>query len=83
VVAFYNQRGNAEQYIKEGKHSPKWTRPSCGKFRNIEIRLQLHALAYNLANIMLPDGVKRDTAPLVLGLSYDFHEVGGHLRNAG
>ena len=52
VVAFYNQRGKAEQYIKEGKHAIKWTRLSCGKFRNNAVRLQLHALAYNLANFM-------------------------------
>ena len=52
VVAFYNQRGRAEQYIKEGKYAIKWTRLSCGKFRNNEVRLQLHALAYNLANFM-------------------------------
>ncbi len=52
VVAFYNQRGKAEQYIKEGKYAIKWTRLSCGKFRNNEVRLQLHALAYNLGNFM-------------------------------
>ncbi|MGI9503099.1 MAG: IS1380 family transposase, partial [Geminicoccaceae bacterium] len=49
VVAFYNHRGTAEQYIKEGKNAIKWTRLSCCKFRNNEVRLQLHALAYNLA----------------------------------
>ncbi len=62
VVAFYNQRGKAEQYIKEGKYAIKWTRLSCGKFRNNEVRLQLHALAYNLANFMrtlaLPEEVE-------------------------
>ena len=52
VVAFYNQRGTAEQYIKEGKYAIKWTRLSCSKFRNNEVRLQLHALAYNLGNFM-------------------------------
>ena len=52
VVAFYNHRGTAEQYIKEGKYAIKWTRLSCGKFRNNEVRLQLHALAYNLGNFM-------------------------------
>jgi hypothetical protein len=52
VVAFYNQRGTAEQYIKEGKNAIKWTRLSCLKFRNNAVRLQLHALAYNLANFM-------------------------------
>jgi len=52
VVAFYNRRGTAEQWIKEGKNAVKWTRLSCQRFRNNEIRLQLHALAYNLANFM-------------------------------
>ena len=52
VVAFYNRRGTAEQWIKEGKKAIKWTRLSCRKFRNNEVRLQLHALAYNLANFM-------------------------------
>ena len=52
VVAFYNHRGTAEQYIKEGKNAINWTRLSCRKFRNNEVRLQLHALAYNLGNFM-------------------------------
>jgi hypothetical protein len=52
VTLFYNQRGKAEQYIKEGKNAIKWTRLSCLKFRNNAARLQLHALAYNLANFM-------------------------------
>ncbi len=51
VVAFYNQRGTAEPYIKEGKNE-KWTRLSCRKFRDNAVRLQLHALAYNLGNFM-------------------------------
>ena len=38
--------------IKEGKHAIKWTRLSCQRFRNNAVRLQLHALAYNLANFM-------------------------------
>jgi hypothetical protein len=52
VVAFYNQRGKAEQYIKKGKNAIKWTRLSCRKFRDNAVRLQLHAPAYNLANFM-------------------------------
>ena len=28
LVAFYNQRGTAEQWIKEGKNAIKWTRLS-------------------------------------------------------
>ena len=42
----------AEQHIKEGKHAFRWTRLSCKRFRDNEVRLQLHALAYNLANFL-------------------------------
>ena len=35
--------------IKEGKGAIKWTRLSCHSFA-ANIRLQLHALAYNLGN---------------------------------
>ena len=52
VVAFYNQRGTAEQYIKEGKKAIHWTRLSCRSFTANAVRLQLHALAYNLGNFM-------------------------------
>jgi hypothetical protein len=62
VVVFYNRRGTAEQWIKEGKNAIRWTRLSCRRFRNNEVRLQLHALAYNLGNFMrtlaLPDAVE-------------------------
>jgi len=63
VAAFYNQRGTAEQWIKEGKNAIKWTRLSCCSFAANAVRLQLHALAYNLANFMrtlaLPEAVKQ------------------------
>ena len=36
-----------------------------------------------ITKIMLPDGVKGDTAPLALGLWYDFPEFGGYLGNVG
>jgi hypothetical protein len=52
IVAFYNQRGTCEQYIKEGKNAIKWTRLSCRTFAANTVRLQLHALAYNLGNFM-------------------------------
>src|ERR1700680_3846593 len=52
VVAFYNQRGTAEQWIKEGKNAVKWTRLSCRTMAANAVRLQLHALAYNLGNFL-------------------------------
>ena len=61
VVAFYNKRGTCEQWIKEGKNAIKWTRLSCCAFAANAVRLQLHALAYTLANFMrtlaLPEAV--------------------------
>ncbi len=54
MLAFYNGRGTAELYIKEGKHALKWTRLSCMRFAANAVRLQLHALAYNLANVLRP-----------------------------
>jgi hypothetical protein len=50
VVAFYNKHGTCEQWIKEGKGAIRWTRLSCRSFSANAVRLQLHALAYNLGN---------------------------------
>jgi len=50
VVRFYNRRGTAEQWIKEGKNAVKWTKLSCRRFKDNAARLHLFALAYNLAN---------------------------------
>ena len=61
VVKFYNGRGIAEQWIKEGKHAVRWTKLSCHDFADNQVRLQLFALAYNLGNFLrrlaLPRGV--------------------------
>jgi len=63
VVAFYNGRGTAEQRIREGKNAAKWTRLSCRSMQTNAVGLQLHALAYSLANsfrtLVLPDEVAR------------------------
>jgi len=53
-------QGTAEQHTKEGKNAIRWTRLSCRTFKANAVRLQLHALAYNLGNFMrtlaLPQG---------------------------
>jgi hypothetical protein len=63
VVAFYNKRGTAEQWIKEFKNAIKSTRLSCCSFAADAVRVQLHMLAYNLAKFMqtlaLPEAVKQ------------------------
>ena len=63
VVKFYNGRGTAEQWIKEGKNAVRWTRLSCQTFRANHARLQLFALAYNLGTFLrrlaLPKSVRQ------------------------
>jgi hypothetical protein len=51
VVRFYNKRGTAEQWIKEGKRAVAMTRLSCHRFRPNEVRLWLSVIAYNLGNL--------------------------------
>lgn len=62
VVAFYNQRRTAQQHIKEGKTALIRPRLSCMRFVANAVQLQLHALAYNVANFLrtlpLPEAVK-------------------------
>ena len=62
IVRFYNGRGTAEQWIKEGKYALNWTRLSCHKFVANQIRLELFVLSYNLGNSMrrlaLPEAMK-------------------------
>jgi hypothetical protein len=62
VVRFYNGRGIAEQWIKEGKYALNWTRLSCKHFLSNQVRLGLFVLTYNLGNflrrLVLPGKVK-------------------------
>jgi Transposase DDE domain group 1 len=61
VARFYNKRGTAEQWIKEGKQAVKMTRLSCHRFQANEVRLWLSLIAYNLGNLwrrlVLPKGI--------------------------
>ena len=70
VVRFYNKRGTAEQWIKEGKIALNWTRLSCHDFDDNQVRLQLFVLAYNLGNFLrrlaLPRSVKHWTLTTLL-----------------
>jgi hypothetical protein len=51
AVRFYNRRGTAEQWIKEGKQAVKVTRLGCHRFRSNEVRLWLSVIAYNLGTL--------------------------------
>ena len=48
IFAWYNARGQAENFIKDLKCDVAADRLSCHGFRANALRLQLHALAYNL-----------------------------------
>ena len=56
VVRFYNKRGTAEQWIKEGKQAETMTRLSCHRFRSNQMRLALSLLAYNLGKSVAATG---------------------------
>ena len=60
-MRFYNKRGTAEQWIKEGKQAVAMTRLSCHRFRANEVRLWLSVIAYNLGHrwrrLVLPKGI--------------------------
>ena len=62
IVRFYNGRGTAEQWIKEGKYALNWIRLSCHKFVDNQVRLELFILANNLGNFLrrltLPEAMK-------------------------
>ena len=52
IVRFYNHRGTAKQWIKEGKTATHWTRLSRHRFRANEVRLLLGVIVYNLGNLL-------------------------------
>jgi hypothetical protein len=80
VVRFYNKRGTAQQWIKEGKQATHWTRMSCHRFRANEVRLQLSVLAYNLGNLwrrlVLPTRIGRWS---LTGVQQRLVKTGGRL----
>ncbi|OLD61576.1 MAG: hypothetical protein AUI53_05200 [Acidobacteria bacterium 13_1_40CM_2_60_7] len=80
VVRFYNKRGTAGQWIKEGKLAVNWTRLSCHRFRGNEVRLRLSVIAYNLGNLWrrlaLPRRIQNSS---VTSLQHRLVKTGGRL----
>ena len=80
VGRFYNKRGTAEQWIREGKQAVKMTRLSCHRFRANEVRLWLSVIAYTLGNLWrrlaLP---KRVDAWSLTSLQQRLMKTGGRL----
>jgi hypothetical protein len=51
VLRFYNKRGTARQWIKEGKQAVAMTRLSCHRFCSNEVWLWLSVITYNVGNL--------------------------------
>jgi hypothetical protein len=82
VVRFYNKRGTAEQWIKEGKQAVAMTRLSCHRFRANEVRLWLSVLAYNLGNLWRRLALPVQVATWSLtSLQQRLVKTGGRLRS--
>jgi len=80
VVHFYNGRGTAEQWIKEGKNTLNWTRLSCHRFAANKVRLLLFVLAYNLGNFLRRLGLPRAVKEWSLqSLQLKLIKVGGRV----
>ncbi len=58
VVRFYNKRGTAEQWIKEGKLAVSWTRLPCHRFRGNEVRLWLSVIPTFSGRLALPNRIR-------------------------
>lgn len=70
-MRFYNGRGTAEQWTKEGKDTVILMRLSCHYFVDNQVQLQLVAPAYNLGNFLrrlaLPRSVQHWTLTTLRG----------------
>ncbi len=85
VVRFYNKRGTAEQWIKEGKQATHWTGYRVIGSGTNEARLQLSLLAYNLGNLwrrlVLPKRIDAwSRTSLQQRLVQDWWAAGKHAR---
>ena len=83
ITRFYNGRGTAEQWIKEGKYALNWTRLFCHPFVANQVRLALFVLVYNLGNLLrrlgLPQAIQaiKDWSPR--SVQVKLIKIGGRL----
>ena len=80
MARFYNERGTAQQWIKEGKQAVKMTRLSCHRFRSNQVRLALSLQAYNLGNLWRRLGLQKGIENwLLTSLEQRLVKAGGRL----
>jgi Transposase DDE domain group 1 len=81
VIKFYNGRGTAEQWIKEGQNALNWTRLSCRRFKDNLARL--------LRQLALPRPVRTWTLTTLreklikIGAKVASHAEGRHVPAGG
>jgi hypothetical protein len=69
--------------IKKGKGAIKWTRLSCRTFAANAVRLQLHALAYNLGNFMRTLAMPKTAEPSLTSLREKLIKIGAKVVSHG
>jgi len=83
IFAWYNARGQAENFIKDLKRDVAADRLSCHAFRANALRLQLHGLAYNLLVLFRLRALA--TTPLAMAtigtVRLRLFKVGGRVRH--
>lgn len=78
IKRLYNGRGTAEQWIREGKNTIRWTRLSCRAFKHNAVRLQLHALEGERIETVAHAGRCPGRAPGTCSFTHDV--MGGYRR---
>ena len=83
IFAWYNMRGQAENFIKDLKRDVAADRLSCHTFRANALRLQLHGLAYNLLVLFRLRALATTTlATATIGtVRLRLFKVGGRVRS--
>ncbi len=73
-----------QQGIKEGKNTINWMQLSSRGFRSNTVRLQLHALAYNLGNFMRALAVPTEVEHWsLISLREKLHKIGAEVVSHG
>ena len=80
VVEWYNQRGTAENYIKELKHGFGMLHLPCGQERANAAWFRLGAMAYNLFLMQQAFGLPPELARATVGtVRWQFYQVAARL----
>ena len=80
LFTFYNDRGECENRIEELKNGFAAGRLSCHRFAANQLRLLLHAAAYNLVNLFRLRLPRRFQSLQIEALRHQFFKIGARFR---